>query len=76
VRVLPNGVDMQAIGPHLRADRRALRASLGIADDEFFWLAAGRLEEPKDYPNLLAATAMLVRGTPRLKLAIAGQGPC
>ena len=42
-------------------NRRELRQSLGIADSEFLWLAAGRFEEPKDYPNLIAALSRLVR---------------
>jgi glycosyltransferase involved in cell wall biosynthesis len=66
---------MTAVGPHLRARRAALRQSLGIGDGEFLWLAAGRLEEPKDYPNLLEAMAMLRPAAPHARLAIAGQGP-
>jgi len=75
VHVIPNGTDMTAVGPHLRARRAALRQSLGIGDGEFLWLAAGRLEEPKDYPNLLEAMAMLRPAAPHARLAIAGQGP-
>src|SRR5206468_8609990 len=44
-------------------------------EDTFFWFAAGRLEEPKDYPNLLAAMALLSKESRPVKLAIAGQGP-
>jgi glycosyltransferase involved in cell wall biosynthesis len=74
VRVIPNGIDMQAIGPHLRGGRAAVRRALGVADHEFLWLAAGRLAEPKDYPNLFAATALLATGIPA-RVAIAGEGP-
>ena len=75
VRVMPNGIDMQALGPHLRSGREALRRALGVRENEFLWLAVGRLEEPKDYPNLFAAAALLATGSPRVKLAIAGEGP-
>jgi glycosyltransferase involved in cell wall biosynthesis len=76
VHVIPNGVDVAAVGPHLRARRAELRHSLGIADDTFLWLAAGRFEVPKDYPNLLAAMTLLPKNasTP-VALAIAGHGP-
>jgi len=75
VQVIPNGVDTHAVGPHLRAQRAALRRSLGIGEDIFFWFAAGRMEAPKDYPNLLAAMALLSKGSRPVRLAIAGQGP-
>ena len=75
VQVIPNGVDLQAVGPHLRAERAALRRSLGIGDDQFLWLAAGRMETPKDYPNLLAAMALLSKESAPVRLAVAGQGP-
>jgi glycosyltransferase involved in cell wall biosynthesis len=66
---------MTAIGPHLRTTRAELRHSLGVGEAEFLWLAAGRLEEPKDYPNLLRAMAMLRSAAPHARLAIAGRGP-
>ena len=75
VHVIPNGVDVRALGPHLAAQRVGLRRSLGIGDDAFFWFAAGRMEAPKDYPNLLAAMALLSKESPPVRLAIAGQGP-
>jgi glycosyltransferase involved in cell wall biosynthesis len=75
VQVIPNGVDVLAVGPHLRVGRAALRRSIGVGDHEFLWVAAGRLETPKDYPNLLAAMAALSTGPTPVRLAIAGQGP-
>ena len=75
VRVIPNGIDIGAIGPHLRSERRALRTSLGIGEHEFLWLAAGRLDPAKDYPNLLAAMALLAAGPTDVRLVIAGDGP-
>lgn len=75
VRVIPTGTDMTAVGPHLRTTRAELRHSLGISETDFLWLAAGRLEEPKDYPNLLEAMAILRSTAPHARLAIAGRGP-
>lgn len=75
VRVIPNGVDVHAVGPHLRTKRAALRRSLGISDGEFLWLAAGRFEVPKDYPNLLTAMALLSTQKSPARLVIAGDGP-
>lgn len=74
VRVIPNGLDLQMVGPHLRRGRSALRRSLGIDDHDFLWLAAGSLEPPKDYPNLLTAVARLAQAPTPVKLAVAGQG--
>ena len=74
-RVIPNGLDMQRLGPHLREGRAALRRSIDVADGEFLWVAAGRFEEPKDYPNLCAAVSEIAREGGRLRVAIAGQGP-
>ena len=74
VRVIPNGLDLQAVGPHLRAHRTALRRSIGVSESDFLWLAVGRLYEPKDYPNLLSAVGLLASRT-AMRVAIAGQGP-
>jgi glycosyltransferase involved in cell wall biosynthesis len=74
IRVIPNGVDVRIVNPTLRAGRSALRRSLGIEETDFFWFTAGSLEAPKDYPNLLAAMALLAKAPAPIKLAIAGQG--
>jgi glycosyltransferase involved in cell wall biosynthesis len=68
--VLPNGVDVQALRPDEQA-RASLRRELGL-EDEFLWLAAGRLEPVKDYPTLLQAVAGLPESA---RLFIAGSGP-
>jgi glycosyltransferase involved in cell wall biosynthesis len=74
IRVIPNGLDVQTVSPALRKGRSALRRSLGIEETDFFWFAAGSLEAPKDYPNLLDAMAMLAKAPAPIKLAVAGQG--
>jgi glycosyltransferase involved in cell wall biosynthesis len=75
VRVIPNGLDVQTVSPALRQGRLALRRSLGVAETDFFWFAAGGLDAPKDYPNLLVAMALLAKMPPSIRLAVAGQGP-
>lgn len=69
--VLPNGVDLDACAPD-PAVRQSLRASIGVDDADFLWLAAGRLAPVKDYPTLLAAFALLPSSA---RLIIAGEGP-
>jgi glycosyltransferase involved in cell wall biosynthesis len=68
--VLPNGVDGNAwrFDPQVR---EAVRRELGL-EQEFLWLAAGRLEPVKDYPTLLAAMAQVPEPA---RLLIAGAGP-
>jgi glycosyltransferase involved in cell wall biosynthesis len=69
IRVVPNGVDTLTFSPDA-AIRMRVRRELEIGDD-FTWLAVGRFEEAKDYPNLLRAFAGLKRGI----LIVAGEGP-
>jgi glycosyltransferase involved in cell wall biosynthesis len=68
--VLPNGVDVDAWRPGAAA-RAAVRRELGL-EDEFLWLAAGRLEPVKDYPTLFWA---MVEVPEAVRLVIAGSGP-
>ena len=68
--VLPNGVDVEAWRPNAPV-RTAVRRELGL-DEEFLWLAAGRLDPVKDYPTLLAAMASVPDPA---RLLIAGSGP-
>lgn len=72
LEVIANGIDLQrfAAGPEVRAQ---VRTELGTHPSAFLWLAVGRLEPAKDYPNLLAALARL-RAVPEPRLAIAGGG--
>ena len=67
--VLPNGIDTEAWRPDPEV-RALLRGELGL-EDEFLWLAAGRLDPVKNYPALLQAAARI--STPS-RLLIAGSG--
>lgn len=71
IRYMPNGIDTDRFRPD-EERRRAAQASLGISPDTFVWLAVGRLEAQKDYPNLLAAAARALDSSQRL--LIVGDG--
>lgn len=68
--VLPNGVNVVTWRPDATF-RQAMRQELGL-EDEFLWLAAGRLDPVKDYPTLLRA---MVDVAGPARLVIAGTGP-
>lgn len=69
--VLPNGVDVARFKANL-GTRLLVRQALGL-NSQFAWLAVGRLEFPKDYPNMLRAFSRLP--TDNAVLLIAGVGP-
>lgn len=70
IAVIPNGVDTQLWKPDA-GSRAARRREMGL-NDEFLWLAVGRLEPVKDYPTMLRAFAQ-TSGFSRL--IVAGSGP-
>lgn len=72
IRVIPNGVDTERFRPNPDV-RRRLRRELRL-DDRFAWLAVGRFEKAKDYPNMVKAFARVVVKKPNASLLIAGQG--
>lgn len=73
LRVIPNGIDtaLYAWTPDIRI---RVREELGIAQNSFLWLSVGRLEEQKDYPNLLVAFGRVARKRPESVLCLVGQG--
>ncbi|MBW7915546.1 MAG: glycosyltransferase [Trueperaceae bacterium] len=77
IRYMANGLDVARFDPR-PGRREAKRRELGIDPDTFLWLAVGRLEEQKDYPNMVAAVKHLVEdaGCARRRLAVlvAGSG--
>lgn len=74
IRYMPNGLDLArfARDPAVGATKRA---ELGVATSDFLWLAIGRLEEQKDYPNMLAAMVRAVAQRPDTRLLVVGVGP-
>jgi glycosyltransferase involved in cell wall biosynthesis len=73
LRVVPNGVDATpflTVPPELRGE---LRGSLGVST-AFVWLAVGRFEVAKDYPNMLRAFAQARERHPEAVLLLVGKG--
>jgi glycosyltransferase involved in cell wall biosynthesis len=73
VVVIRNGIDIAGFTPAIA--REDVRTTLGLADEDFVWLAIGRLTEQKAYPNLLRAFSNVVDSLPRSKLVVVGRGP-
>src|SRR6202000_967830 len=67
--ILPNGINTEIWKPNA-AVRDEVRTELGLRD-EFLWLAAGRLEEVKNFPGLLGAMGAAPQ---HARLVIAGSG--
>jgi glycosyltransferase involved in cell wall biosynthesis len=72
--VIANGVDTERMRTVAPGERTTLRQSFGAAGDEFVWLAVGRFETAKDYPNMLRAFAAVHARERRALLVIVGQG--
>jgi len=71
--VIPNGVNADDFRNVPTGARESLRRSLGL-DGEFAWLAVGRFEIAKDYPNMLHAFAKVREQEPRAVLLLVGRG--
>jgi glycosyltransferase involved in cell wall biosynthesis len=74
LRVVPNGLDVDRFRPLSVGGRVSLRRSLGL-DHGFAWLAVGRFQPAKDYPNMLRGFAMVHQRYPQAVLWVAGHGP-
>jgi glycosyltransferase involved in cell wall biosynthesis len=73
LRVVPNGVDPELYRQVPREEREGLRRALRI-DQNFVWLAVGRFEIAKDYPNMLRAFATVRERHSEAVLLLAGRG--
>lgn len=69
---MPNGIDTHRFYKN-EGKREELRNELGL-DNNFVFLAVGRLEKPKDYPNLLKAFQLVHQQYLNTKLVIVGAG--
>ena len=72
--VIPNALlrPQTAPGP---TDGQTTRRELGVAPDEFHWLAVGRLDPDKDHAGLWQACAALLQsGAAPFRLSVAGEG--
>jgi glycosyltransferase involved in cell wall biosynthesis len=70
---VPNGVDTERFRSVPAGARGAIRQSLGL-ENEFIWLAVGRFEIAKDYPNMLRAFALVRQRQPDAVLLLVGHG--
>jgi len=71
--VIPNGVDTEQFRRIPRDVGHSLRQSLGL-EGEFVWLAVGRFEIAKDYPNMLRGFALVRERFPQATLLLVGRG--
>ncbi len=72
--VIANGVDTDRMRNVPPEARDGLRRAIGVREEEFIWLAVGRFEVAKDYPNMLRAFKEVRSCEPRAVLVIVGQG--
>lgn len=74
-RMMPivNGIDTNRFTFNASA-RQDLRNQLRLQDKKMI-LAVGRIDTPKDYPNLLNAVALLAKKRQDFKVFITGDGP-
>ncbi len=72
IKFMPNGIDTAKFEPNEMV-RKRLRNELGI-NECFVWLAVGRFEEAKDYPNMLQAFSRVVAKKSDVILLLVGQG--
>ena len=71
--VIANGIETDNFFPS--SERRdAMRAEMGVAENDFVWITVGRLAPAKDYPNLLHAFSAIHPEQPAAKLWIIGAG--
>jgi glycosyltransferase involved in cell wall biosynthesis len=71
--VITNGIETDEFVPNA-AKRAEMRAEASV-EENFIWLAVGRLAPAKDYPNLLHAFALLPKACAEAPLRQAGAPP-
>lgn len=72
LQIIPNAVDTSRFR-RLPDARVSARRELGLGD-RFVWLAVGRFEPAKDYPNMITAFARLLAEHPESLLLLVGEG--
>lgn len=74
VRFVPNGVELKRFSGGSLADRRSIRATLGLSEQALIVGYVGHLRPEKNPLRLLAATLRVTEATP-LTLLFVGDGP-
>lgn len=74
-RVIPNGIQIERFQylDHFE-NRKKMSQELSVDLSSFIWIAVGRLEKPKNYPNLLNAFKIVLDHQEDTVLVIAGEG--
>lgn len=72
IRRVVNGLEVAPFECDAQA-RQRVRSELGV-EDHFTWLAAGALEDVKDYPLMLDAFVQVAASNPQARLLIASDG--
>lgn len=75
LRVITYGADVHAVDRVSAAQASELRRQCGFQPEDVVIGSVGRLVEQKDYPTQLQAFAFAAARVPRLRMAIAGDGP-
>lgn len=70
--VIYNGLDCRLFARQSAEDVRALRASIGVSQDDFLILLPGRMSEEKNHVLLVEAVSRLSTALTRIKVAFAG----
>lgn len=73
-RVIPNGVEVEAIQSRARRASPDVRARLGLSAEDFVVGTVGRLERQKGQRYLIEALGELLAAVPRAKAVIVGKG--
>ncbi len=74
VEVIVHGIDTRHVRRHL-TERTAVRAELGIGDDDVLAVTVANLRRAKGYPTLIEAARLVADQEPSIHFVAAGQGP-
>ena len=73
LQIIPNIIDTDRFRPRV-GERDAVRRELGCGDEDFLWVAVGRMEPQKDFPLLLHALRRILNSGYAARLVIIGDG--
>lgn len=73
IQVIYNGIDASRFADH--HDRAAVRAELGLAENDFAIIQVARLDYLKDHATAIRSLARVVRAAPSARLLLVGEGP-
>ena len=72
-RVVPNGLDLERFRP-LSDERAAIRADLGLSDENFVVGMCARVDPMKDHENFVKASAIFAEAAPEARFILIGAG--